>query len=166
MDGFEVFRDGAKLLDYACCLLMERNPELWRRFEDARLVEGLTRLEALFHAVGDPKDYEEYVYSQLKTGKAHSLDDHIETRIEKWLQSQKWKRERVQLGINDDLLTLKCEECGSTTALEKPTETVVIYWTRNGKIKPLRAFRKGESDNIEWTLCKRCLGDISPQKRR
>lgn len=83
MDEFEVFKDGAKLLDYACCLLMGRNPELWHRFENCRLVKGLTRLEALFHAVGDSEDYEEYVCSHLKMGKAYSLDDHIETRIEK-----------------------------------------------------------------------------------
>jgi len=144
MDEFEVFGDGAKLLDYVCYLLTERSPELWRRFENIRLVEGLTRLEALFHAIGDPKDYEEYMYSQLKMGKAYSLDDYIEARIEKWLQSQKRKRERVRLGIYDDLPTLKCVECGSTTDLEKPEPTVLVYWTESGKIKPLWTFRNGE----------------------
>ena len=83
MDEFEVFGDGAKLLDYVWYLLTERNPELWHRFEYERLIEGLTQLEALFLAMGDPREYEGYVYSQLKTGKAYSLDDHIETRIEK-----------------------------------------------------------------------------------
>lgn len=97
-EDIEILGDGAKLLDYAERNLRCRNLKLWRSFRRTCLSWSLTRIEALFDALGRLPDYVECKEYAEEAGGTYTLTDHLERCISTWIYYRKVRSKNPEMG--------------------------------------------------------------------
>lgn len=97
-EDIAILRDGAKLVDYAERSISLRNFKLWRSFKRTCLSWSLTRIEALFDALGRLPNYAKCKEYSEKAGRKYTLTDHLERCIRTWIYYRMIRDKRPDMG--------------------------------------------------------------------